>query len=537
MSTEADTSSDHSSLAQLPPGWCWVTVEQIAEVQGGIQKQPKRVPGRNAYPFLRVANVLRDRLDLSDVHRIELFGDELARLRLEEGDLLIVEGNGSKSEIGRSALWRGEISDCVHQNHIIRIRPQTCPPSYFNAYLNSPEAIRRITEKAASTSGLYTLSVAKVSRLPVPIAPQAEQQRIVEKAGDLLSDLDAGVKSLVRARANLKKYRAAVLKAAVTGELTADWRATRPDTEPASKLLERILVERRRKWASDQQDKFETSKKTPPKNWEEKYPEPSPPDVSVLPQLPSGWCWTSVGQVSEFTRYGSSAKTNADSSGVPVARMGNIQVGKLVMGDVKYLPHQHTEFPELILESGDILFNRTNSAELVGKTAVYRGHPSPCSYASYLISVRLLPGCYPDLVAYFINSTLGRQWVKSVVNQQCGQANVNGTKLQSLAIPLPPLAEQQAIVDEVEWLFSIMTATEAYIAASLKRATRLRQSILKEAFAGRLVPQDPSDEPASALLERIRKTRQNENGSKNPSKLRRSRTRIDSGNKEVGNAN
>jgi hypothetical protein len=97
--------------------------------------------------------------------------------------------------------------------------------------------------------------------------------------------------------------------------------------------------------------------------------------------------------------------------------MGNIQAGQLVMDEVKYLPHDHSEFPDLLLDAGDLLFNRTNSAELVGKSAVYRGHPSPCSYASYLIAVRFLQGCCPDLVAYFINSALGRQWVKSVASR------------------------------------------------------------------------------------------------------------------------
>src|SRR4051812_46932786 len=96
-----------ADLRELPAGWCWAPVEQVANVQGGIQKQPKRAPGQNSRPFLRVANVLRNRLDLSEVHRIELFGDELSRLRLQVGDLLVVEGNGSKTEIGRSALWNG----------------------------------------------------------------------------------------------------------------------------------------------------------------------------------------------------------------------------------------------------------------------------------------------------------------------------------------------------------------------------------------------------------------------------------------------
>src|SRR5262249_17709760 len=144
-------------------------------------------------------------------------------------------------------------------------------------------------------------------------------------------------------------------------------------------------------------------------------------------------------------------------------------------------------------------------------------------YASYLIAVRTLPGCQPDVVAFFINSALGRRWVKSVVSQQVGQANVNGTKLQGLAFPLPPLAEQEVLIGEVDRQLSTVGAAEHYIDASLKRAGRLRQSILKQAFAGRLVPQDPKDEPASVLLDRIRRERAEANGATSGARPARTR--------------
>src|SRR6266404_1060565 len=135
-------------------------------------------------------------------------------------------------------------------------------------------------------------------------------------------------------------------------------------------------------------------------------------------------------------------------------------------------------------------FTRTNSAELVGKTAVYRGNPTPCSFASYLIRLRLLPGCVAQFLAYYINSFFGRAWIKSVVSQQVGQANVNGTKLQDLVLPLPPLAEQERIVGEVERRLSVIEELDAAVTANLKRAERLRQSILHRAFTGALVGAD-----------------------------------------------
>jgi type I restriction enzyme S subunit len=182
--------------------------------------------------------------------------------------------------------------------------------------------------------------------------------------------------------------------------------------------------------------------------------------------------------------------------------MGNLQHGELDLSALKYLPSDRSEFPKLLLRDGDLLFNRTNSAELVGKTSVYRGNPPHCSFASYIVRVQL-NGMIPEFLAAFINSIFGRRWIKSVVSQQVGQANVNSTKLRALSVPLPPLDEQQIIVDRLEDLKSGLDRARAGAEGQSFRAGSLRRSILNSAFSGRLVPQNPSDEPASELLARI----------------------------------
>lgn len=172
--------------------WPEVPLDAVAEIQGGIQKQPKRAPRDNAFPFLRVANVKASGLDLSDVHAVELFDGELDRFRLERGDLLVVEGNGSASQIGRAAVWDGSIKDAVHQNHLIRVRPA---PDLYERYLgllwNSPTIRDELSRVASSTSGLHTLSVTKLKRIMLPLPPLAEQHRIVDLLEDHLSRLDA----------------------------------------------------------------------------------------------------------------------------------------------------------------------------------------------------------------------------------------------------------------------------------------------------------------------------------------------------------
>ncbi len=204
--------------------------------------------------------------------------------------------------------------------------------------------------------------------------------------------------------------------------------------------------------------------------------------------LPSGWQRFTVGEMVADMQYGSSAKTNEDPTGVPVLRMGNIQEGALDLQKLKYLPQDHHEFPDLLLQDGDLLFNRTNSSELVGKTAVYRGNPPRCSCASYLIRLQLKPGFVPEYLANYLNSTFGRQWVASVVSQQVGQANVNGTKLKALSVPVATLDDQRRIVAEIEQQFTRLEAGVAALRRVQANLKRYRAAVLKAACEGRLVP-------------------------------------------------
>lgn len=232
---------DVANLPKLPEGWCWATVEQIAQIQGGIQKQPSRVPRQNSYPYLRVANVLRGRLNLSVIEKMELFGNELETLRLKDGDLLIVEGNGSKTEIGRSALWHEEIEDCVHQNHIIRVRLNLIIPKYVDFYWNSPIGNQRVMDVAASTTGLYTLSVNKISCLPIPIPPLVEQWKIMNEIEAQFSELDKGEETIEHELKRAEHQRQSILREAFAGRLVEQ----DSSDEPASILLERIQEERK----------------------------------------------------------------------------------------------------------------------------------------------------------------------------------------------------------------------------------------------------------------------------------------------------
>lgn len=231
---------DTSELPELPDGWVWASVAQLCEIQGGIQKQPKRAPKENKYPFLRVANVYRNELKLDEIHEIELFNNELDRLKLELGDILIVEGNGSKSEIGRCALWDCSIDNAVHQNHLIRARPRGIVNAYLLHWLNSPSGMEKMSKLAATTSGLYTLSVSKISKIPVPICSFEEQRIVADLIDSGIGDFDSQTAAIETALKQNSAQRKNILKDAFSGKLVPQ----DPNDEPASVLLEKIKAER-----------------------------------------------------------------------------------------------------------------------------------------------------------------------------------------------------------------------------------------------------------------------------------------------------
>lgn len=288
--------------------------------------------------------------------------------------------------------------------------------------------------------GQMRVPTAFLESLRVPVPPAAEQQRILESTDELLSDLDAGVVALERVQAKLKHYRASVLKAAVEGALTAEWRAQHPATEPASALLTRILAERRRRWEEAQLTKFKIAGKAPTKDWKAKYQEPIAPDASKLPSLPKGWCWASLDQLAWAAGYGTSEKCRETSEGLAVLRIPNIIGGKLDVTNLKYAPPEYHESKEELVCVGDLLIVRTNgSRTLIGRGAVIRKEPAQSfSFASYLIRLRLIP--LPSLlnwVSFLWDCSQVRQWIEKRAATSAGQHNISLSVLETLVIPPP----------------------------------------------------------------------------------------------------
>lgn len=461
-------------MRALPKTWHVTTSGEICEYITSGSRDWKSYYSDQGPLFIRTQDINQDRLDLSETAHVDLPKKvEGKRSRVQAGDLLVTI---TGANVGKVALVPDGIPEAYVSQSVglMRFKDKRNGP-YLHYYLQSDQAGRKRVLDLVYGIGRPVLSLQNLRDIPISLPPLPEQRRIVAEIEKQFTRVEAGSAALRRVLAALKRYRAAVLKAACEGSLVpteAELAKTDNQTatfETGEALLTRILTERRLRW-----------------HGRGKYKDPAIARTSNSIQIPEGWTWATIEQISSRVQYGSSAKTDEGPTGVPVLRMGNIQEGKLDFDRLKFLPNNHGEFPELLLVMGDLLFNRTNSAELVGKTAVYKGSPNPCSFASYLIRVQFMEGCLPSFAGFFINSVFGRAWISDVVNQQVGQANVNGTKLQALAIPLPPLTEQSRVVAEVERRLSVVEELEAVVTADLKRAALLRQSILQKAFSGEL---------------------------------------------------
>ena len=331
----------------------------------------------------------------------------------------------------------------------------------------------------------------------LPLPPLPEQHRIVAEIEKQLTRLDAGLAALRRAGANVRRYKAAVLKAACEGRLVPQDAAD----EPASLLLERILAERRARWEAEQIAKGKDPKKL-------KYKEPAAPDREGLPELAEGWVWAAVEQLGEV-RLGRQRSPRHHSGEFmrPYLRAANATWDGVDLSDVKEMNFPPEIFETYRLQKDDILVaEASGSASEVGKPFIWQEQIPDCCFQNTLIRVRLMDLPPQYLYLHFLKDAITGRFGE--VAKGVGIHHLGAERLAMLPVTVPPLDEQQRIVAEVERRLSVVEGLEASIEANLKRAERLRQAVLKRAFAGELVPQDPSDEPADVLLERIRVERE-----------------------------
>jgi type I restriction enzyme, S subunit len=509
------------SKAKLPAGWTNVRVDSLitAPVVYGILQPGPNVAG--GIPYVRPTEIDHD---IIQTNNLRLTSPDIAaryaRSRIVADDVILsIVGTIGKVAIVPSEIAGGNITQSSAR---IRVNQEITIPRYVAWALRSP-ILRYQYDKSRLGTAVPRLNIAHVRELEIPVAPVKEQRRMVEKIEELFSKLDAGVAALSRVKTGLKRYRAAVLKAAVEGKLTVDWRAKHPDAEPASQLLERILRERRRKWEDEQRAKFAAAGKEPPKGWQAKYVEPAAPDTTDSPELPDGWTIASVDQLTSAITSGSRDWTQYYGSGTGTFIMAqNVRKGLL---DLEYRqavnpPPNDRDSIRSQVACNDLLVT------IVGaNTGDVCRVPSEIPEHYVCQSVALMRPVVADIAkyleAYFVADHGGQKHFRRYIYGQ-GRPHLGFDELRMTPVLLPPLPEQEQVTSEVEERLTVIASAEQQIEANLKRAARLRQSILKRAFEGKLLPPDPTDEPADKLLERIRQERTATNASGAP-RTRRSR--------------
>lgn len=440
------------------------------------------------------------------------FKVENSRTNVMAGDVLLT----IVGTIGRTAVVPDGLLKFALQRSVAVLKPYGINSKYLTYALDTVDCQEWLTEHAKGTAqkGVYlkTLGTAHI-----PVAPAAEQTRIVEKLEELLSGLDAGVAELRAAQKKLTQYRQSLLKAAVEGALTADWRAAQGSDQPAGSaqsaesgqaLLARILTERRSRWQARQLAKFKVQGKTPPKDWQAKYPEPVAPDTAGLPALPDGWVWANVDQLSPDDLANGRSVPTAES-GAKVLRLTAVKHGQIDLKECKTGAWSTEEAKPFAVVQGDLLIVRGNgSLTLVGRAGMVPAVTEAVAYPDTMIRLRVVESVVrPEWVGLLWDAAITRAHLESRARTSAGIYKISQPDIVSVRLPIPPLGEQDVMLAMFQQNGEEMQTVQKMVELGLKQSAAQRKNILKAAFSGQLVPQDPNDEPASALLARIRAER------------------------------
>ena len=492
---------------ELPTGWAQVELNDICHIEMGQSPSSQFYNNNNeGYPLVGGASDFGSQTPESKKHttdykKLSSEGDILICIRATIGDL-----NWSDKTY---CLGRGVAGLKAFKNIV---------PKYIWYSL-----INAMPYFSANTTGTTFPQVSSITlkKTPLLLPPLNEQNRIVDKIETLFSEVDAGIENLTLAKRQLEQYRQSLLKHAFEGKLTAKWREDYAEKHGkslpnADELLEQIQAARQNYYDQQIADWEQAVK-----DWEEQGKEGSKPrkpnalkklesiaDLNEinLPKLPSSWLWERLGLMTLSVEYGTSTKSEKQGL-VPVLRMGNMQNGIIDWDDLVFTSDTD-EIEKYALKKGDVLFNRTNSPELVGKTSIILSD-TKAIFAGYLIRVNQLDSIvYSKYLNYFLGSHIAKQYGNFVKTDGVNQSNINGQKLMNYPFPYCSLDEQVLIVAELDKKIGTADKFKEEIESTIKKLVNLKTSILHKAFQGKLVPQDPNDPPASELLAQIKAERE-----------------------------
>ena len=461
-------------MNELPNGWAPATLGQVCD--RGKYGWTTRAAGNGSVKFLRTTDITKGPINWANVPYCEEAPSDMEAYGLKPRDILISRAGS----VGFSALIDEVKEPSVFASYLIRFVPaREVDARYLASFLRSPDYWRQIGEASAGIA-LANVNASKLAEVELPLAPLAEQKRIADKLEAVLGRVDACRARLDRVPALLKRFRQSVLAAATSGQLTENWRTQHSD-ENAIGLIKCAAASRHHL-----------------------YKDYSPNSDLPLHEIPDSWAWASLRFIlspDEAFCYGVVQPGENDPSGSLLIRAGDLVGGRVDFSELRRIPRVvHEDYHRSQLKGGEVLVTVVGAG--IGTTAIAQPECAGCNIAR---AVAKLP--IRDFNAQFVHCWLSTSralsWLKHE-SREVARPTLNLEQLQKLPVPIPPLAEQAEIVRRVEALFAFADRIEARLTAARAQVERLTPATLAKAFRGELVPQDPADEPASALLERLR---------------------------------
>lgn len=470
----------------LPNGWDEEVVDQLVFYKKG--KKPQRletIAFDESVPYLDIKAL--------ETGIVDQYAEPESSSLADENDLLVV-WDGSR------AGWIGLGKTGAVGSTVMAVRPVLINNLYFYYFLQSQYETIQSQRKGV---GIPHVDPKVFGRLTVPIAPLAEQQRITAIIGERMHQVEQSRQQFQKLKQELKQYRQEVLISAVSGQLTEDWREDNFNLEPANELLGHLIEERVRL----HQERVEKAK-------QEEKPKPralkfDTSEVAVMAdyEIPDNWLWTRLSNIADISggiAKGKEFKRQTTIS-LPYLRVANVQDGYFDLSDVKTIEILPEEEEKYLLRDGDILFTEGGDRDKLGRGAIWRAEIAECIHQNHIFKARTLPAfVLPEYISLFTKTEVAKKHFFANATQSINLSSISMTTLGNTPVALPPTEEQREILKRVAEQMSAADSLEKSYDEAIAEVEALPQIILAKAFAGELTEQNPNDELASVLLERIR---------------------------------